>query len=393
MKTLFITSLALSTVVCLSARDITLSTIKADVGSIGGHTRPTSDMMDAVKELVANAIAEGLLIDGMVVHTGDDIALLMSHHHGNDCSEIHEFAWNAFTTATAIARKNGCYGAGQDLLVDAPSGNVRGAGPGVAEITFDAPGNDRRPAESFMIFMADKCGPGAFNLPLFLAFADPMYCGGLMLPKLIKGFTFEIIDMECTDGGDHVITLHAPEDVYKIAILLRDNERFGIKAIYSRTYGEQSVSISTDRLHIIAGQYVGKDDPIAIVRNQGFFPAPEEILSPFTKAHYIGGDCRGSHTMPLMPVPVNTAVTGMYCLPIISCLGFSMTHDGHFSSHYVDFFDNPVWDFVRLKAQKKGIEMRSQGWSGPAMLPYTELEYSGFRDTIASLLDQFEVRT
>jgi len=34
------------------------------------------------------------------------------------------------------------------------------------------------------------------------------------------------------------------------------------------------------------------------------------------------------------------------------------------------------WDVVRFKAQKKAIAMRSQGWSGAAMLPYAELEYS-----------------
>ncbi len=31
---------------------------------------------------------------------------------------------------------------------------------------------------------------------------------------------------------------------------------------------------------------------------------------------------------PLMPVPINTAVTGMYCLPLGSCLGFSLTAKG-----------------------------------------------------------------
>jgi fructose 1,6-bisphosphate aldolase/phosphatase len=54
-------------------------------------------------------------------------------------------------------------------LVDAPSGNIRGAGPGVAELEFDHTLASPRPAESFMLFAADKCGPGAYNLPLFLA--------------------------------------------------------------------------------------------------------------------------------------------------------------------------------------------------------------------------------
>ena len=370
---------------------ITLSAIKADVGSIGGHTMPSEKMMETVRQEVADAIKGGLILDGLANHTGDDIAIIMSHTSGEGAADIHQFAWNTFLKATDIAREYGLYGAGQDLLVDAPSGNVRGAGPGVAEVEFEHTLSGYRPAESFMVFAADKCGPGAYNLPLFLGFADPMYCGGLMLPQLIKGFTFHIIDMDNTEG-DSIIELNAPEDFYRITALLRDNERFGIDGIYSRTHDERAVAVSAQRLHAIAGKYTGKDDPIAVVRNQGVFPAPEEVISTFTKAHFVGGDARGSHVMPLTPVPINTAVTGPYCLPLVSCIGLSLNKDGQFSDSYVDFFDNPVWDVVRNRAQEKGIEMRSQGWSGAAMLPYTELEYGGFRDTVTGLVDRFSFR-
>lgn len=369
--------------------EITISVIKADVGSIGGHTRPSDDMIAAAQKSIQHAIESKLLIDGLVTYTGDDLCLTMTHTKGSDNPDIHNFSWDTFLKATESARDCGCYGAGQDLLADAPSGNVRGAGPGVAEITFDYTQKSPRPAESFMVFAADKCGPGAFNLPLYLAFADTMYCSGLMLPGLINGFSFDIVDMN-SKGEDSVLTLHAPEDLYKISILLRDNERFGIKAIYSRTYNEQAVSASTDRLHTIAGKYVGKDDPVALIRNQGIFPAPEEIISPYTKAHFIGGGARGSHNMPFMPVAMNTAVTGPYCLPIVSCLGFSLQPTGKFSNNVVDFFGNVAWDFVRLEAQKKAIEMRSQGWSGPAMLPNSELEYTGFQNVIDDLLSKFK---
>lgn len=371
---------------------ITLSVIKADVGSIGGHTKPTNEMVGAVKKMVASAVEKKLLLDGMVTFTGDDICLIMSHTRGSDNKEVHLLAWDAFIAATKYADECGCYGAGQDLLVDAPSSNVRGAGPGVAEITFEFDKKEPRPAETFMVFAADKCGPGAYNLPIFLAFADPMYCAGLMLPKMIKGFRFEIIDMNNVKGGDHIITLDAPDDLYEIAMLLRDGERFGIKAIYSREYNEMTASLSTDRLHSIAGKYTGKDDPVALIRTQGIFPAPEEIVSPFVKVPYVGGDARGSHNMPLMPVPINTPVTGPYCLPIVSALGFSLDPNGLFSKQYTDFFDNPAWDFVRLKAQEKAIEIRSQGWYGNAMLPYDELEYSGFKDTMNKLLKKFKVK-
>ncbi|MDN3517839.1 fructose 1,6-bisphosphatase [Aquisalimonas lutea] len=370
---------------------ITLSLIKADVGSIGGHTQPSADMLAAVRERIDGAVHEGMIIDSYVSYTGDDIAILMSHTRGEDNAGVHELAWNAFLEATDRARRDGLYGAGQDLLADAPSGNVRGAGPAVAEIEFEHDLTKPRPAESFMMFAADKCGPGAYNLPFYLGFADPMYCAGLMLPKMIRGFTFRIIDMERTDA-DYALELDAPEDAYRIAALLRDNERFAIESITSRTYSDKAVSISAQRLHSIAGEYTGKDDPVALVRNQGIFPAPEELLQPFTKAHYVGGDARGSHNMPLMPVPVNTAVTGAYCLPVVSCVGFSLSADGHFSREAADFFDNPAWDETRRKAQHKALEMRSQGWSGPAMLPYTELEYGGFRNTVEELLEQFRAQ-
>ncbi len=372
---------------------VTLSILKADVGSIGGHTKPSPRMLENTRASVAKAVQRGLLIDGYVAHTGDDIAMLVSHTHGVNNTEVHQWAWNTFLEATAIASKYGLYGAGQDLLVDAPSGNIRGAGPAVAEIDLDhnpVKSNKVRPAESFLMFCADKCGPGAYNLPLFLTFADPMYCAGLMLPKMIKGFTFRIIDMNNTDG-DSVIELNAPEDYYHIAMLLRDNERFAIESIVSRMDKQEAVSLSATRLHNIAGTYTGKDDPVALVRTQGIFPAPEEILSAFTKAHFVGGDARGSHVMPLMPVAINTAVTGIYCLPLVSCMGFSLDAGGHFSDSTCDFFDNVAWDFVRAKAQEKAQYMRDQGWSGAAMLPAYELEYSGFRDTLQSLLKRFSL--
>ena len=373
---------------------ITISILKADVGSIGGHTKPSDRMMEATRKAADEAIKSDLLIDCYVAHTGDDICMTTSHTNGPNDTDVHQFAWNTFLKATDIAREYGLYGAGQDLLGDAPSGNIRGAGPAVAEVEFDhdpVKTNPIRPAESFMVLAADKCGPGAYNLPMFLGFADPMYCAGLMLPRVGDGFTFNIIDMDNT-GGDSIISLNAPEDYYKITVLLRDNERFGIDSIVSRHTGLTAAAISATRMHNIAGTYTGKDDPVAVIRNQGIFPAPEELISPFAKAHYIGGDARGSHVMPLMPVPINTAVTGMYCLPLVSCLGFSLSKEGKFSDSVLDFFDSPAWDHVRILAQRKAIEMRSQGWSGAAMLPYGELEYSGFRQSIGDLVERFAFR-
>ena len=120
----------------------------------------------------------------------------MSHQQGVDNPKIHELAWDAFMAGTAVAKEQGLYGAGQDLLKDAFSGNVRGLGPASCEMEFD-----ERPNEPFLFFAADKTDPGAYNLPLYLGFADPMYCAGLLLsPKIAKGFTFTIMDVNLHRG-------------------------------------------------------------------------------------------------------------------------------------------------------------------------------------------------
>jgi fructose 1,6-bisphosphate aldolase/phosphatase len=369
---------------------LTLSAIKADVGSIGGHTQPSKRMLAAAREQLEGAADRGTVLDFDVTHCGDDICLLMVHRKGNDSPDIHNFAWDVFKSATSIAQEEGLYGAGQDLLKDAPSGNVRGAGPGVAEITFDEKAKDR-PAEPFLVFTADKCGPGAFNFPLWAVFTSPMFCAGLMLPKMKKGFRFVVIDMEHA-GADRIIELDVPERHLDLAVLLRDENRFGVKAIHSRNYpGQQVVAVSTDRLHTIAGEYKGKDDPVCIVRTQSIFPAPEEVVSPYFTAHYVAGDARGSHHMPFMPAPINTAIAGPYCLPLVACMAYSVTKEGKLSEA-VDIFGNPVWDSTRIKAQQKGEEIRRQGFIGPAMLPMQELEYSAFRTALAQLEDEFTTR-
>ena len=372
---------------------VTFSAIKADVGSIGGQTRPSETMIAAVADRLRASCAgpSRLLIDAFVTHTGDDIALIMSHTHGAGAKAVHQLAWDCFLAATGIAKTEGLYGTGQDLLVDAPSGNIRGAGPGVAEIEFARDsGSKDRPAEAMLVFAADKCSPGAFSYPLYSVFCDPMHNGGLLLnPKLHKGFTLTILDMDHRDR-DRLIRLDVPERVWDAAALLQNPDRFAIEAIHSRHQpDEQIVAVSATRLHNIAGKYTGKDDPVAVVRTQGTFPAPEEVVEPYLLGHFVTGDCRGSHVMPLMPVPAATAVTGPFCLPIVSCLAFSMDDRGAFGTRYVDMFAGPTWDRTRLKVQEKADEWRRQGFIGPTMAAQAELAYTGIVDTLGALDKEF----
>ncbi len=363
---------------------MTLSVIKADVGSIGGHIAPSARLLEVVRETVAVEGKE-LLSDSFVSHTGDDIAILMTHRRGCGDAAIHKLAWDAFVAATAAAREQGLYGAGQDLLKDAFSGNVHGMGPAVAEMEFD-----ERPNEPFLFFAADKTDPGAFNLPLYLAFADPMNTPGLILaPKLAKGFRFVIMDVACTEG-DRVIELVAPEELYDIAALLRDAERFVVESVWSRATGEQAASVSTSRLHNIAGKYTGKDDPVMLVRVQMNFPATGEVLAPFAIGHFVAGGMRGSHQMPLMPVKQNCGTSWFDGPPLVSCAAFAM-HGGKLTECW-DCFDHPFWDSVRDKVAAKGVEMRRQGFFGAAMLSMSELEYTGIMEKLTELDGRFVMR-
>ena len=128
---------------------ITVSVIKADVGGIGGHTRPSDNLIQAVRDTIKSA--GDLLIDHYIGYCGDDVHIVMSHTHGVDNEKIHKLAYDSFVAGTAVAKKEGLYGAGQDLLKDSFSGNVKGMGPGVAELEFE-----ERPNEAFTVFAADK---------------------------------------------------------------------------------------------------------------------------------------------------------------------------------------------------------------------------------------------
>jgi fructose 1,6-bisphosphate aldolase/phosphatase len=363
---------------------ITLSIIKADIGSIGGHIKPSQKLLQTVENYIKQK-GRGLIIDSYIGYTGDDVAIFSTHRKGVLSEPIHKLCWNAFLAGTKTAKVQGLYGAGQDLLKDTFSGNVKGMGPAVAEMEIT-----ERPSEPFLMFAADKTDPGAYNLPLYLAFADPMYNAGLILsPKIKKGFKFVIMDVSYTKA-DRIIELNTPEEIYDIAALLRDPEKYIVESIWSRASGEQAVSACTTRLHNIAGKYVGKDDPVMLVRTQHDFPATGEILSPYTIGHYVAGFMRGSHIGPLMPVKKNSTISYFDGPPVVNCLAFSMK--GGKLTEPADCFDQPYWDYVRNNVSRKAEDIRRQGFSGAAMLPMSELEYTGVVETLKVLEKRFVIR-
>jgi fructose 1,6-bisphosphate aldolase/phosphatase len=359
---------------------ITLSVIKADVGSIAGHHMVHPDQMATATKVLAEAKQKGLIIDFYVANVGDDLQLIMTHTKGPDNPDIHGLAWDAFKAAAKVARELKLYAAGQDLLSEAFSGNVRGLGPGVAELEME-----ERVSEPVVTFHADKTEPGAFNLPIFRIFADPFNTAGLVIdPKMHDGFIFEVYDV--MEGKS--VLLKSPEEMYDILALIGTTGRFVIRRVYRKSDNLLSAVVSVERLNLIAGKYVGKDDPVAIVRAQHGLPAVGEILEAFAFPHLVAGWMRGSHYGPLMPVPLRYAkVTRFDGPPRVIALGWNINKGRLIGP--VDLFDDVAYDETRRQAQLVAEYMRRHGPFMPHRLGPEEMEYTTLPDVMRKLKDRF----
>lgn len=358
----------------------TVSVIKADVGSLSGHTRVPEDMLDVCEEELAEAEDEGTIKSYYVTNCGDDIDLIMAHDRGVDDEKIHGLAWDSFETAGDLAEEKGYYGAGQDLLKEAFSGNVRGMGPGIAEFEIE-----ERPSEPIIVWACDKTAPSAFNLPIFKMFGSPFTTAGLIIDtKMHPGYRFEVHDIK--EGRR--IFLDCPEEMYDLLSLIGIVNRYVVKRVF-RESGEIAASVSTEKLSMIAGEYVGKDDPVAVTRAQSGYPAVGEEVEAFAFPHLVSGWMRGSHQGPLLPVSHEDATpTRFDGPPRVMALGFQVK-DGILRGPR-DLFDDPSFDDARRKAVEISDYMRRHGPFQPHLLPEEELEYTTLPDVIDRMKDRFE---
>ena len=360
---------------------ITLSVIKADIGGYVGHSESHPDILAAANEYLAKAKQAGLLIDYYVTKCGDDLQLIMTHQQGEESEKIHKLAWDTFVAGTELAKSLKLYGAGQDLLADAFSGNVKGMGPGVAEMEFE-----ERKSEPVIVFMADKTSAGAWNMPLYKMFADPFNTIGLVIaPNMHAGFSFEVHDVK-----EHKkITLNAPDEIYDLLVFIGAPSRYMVKAVYSRETGDIAAVSSTQRLSFIAGRYVGKDDPVCVVRSQGTFPAVGEVLEPFTHPHLVEGWMRGSHHGPFMPVSIPDSIpTRFDGPPRVTAAGFQLA-DGKLVGPR-DMFADISFDMARQQANEIADYMRRHGPFEPHRLPLEEMEYTTMPQVVEKLKGRFQ---
>ncbi len=359
---------------------ITLSVIKADVGGYVGHSESHPDVIDKASGCLAKAKKEGLLIDCQATKCGDDLQLIMTHQKGTGSYEIHKLAWDTFVAGTKVAKALKLYGAGQDLLKDAFSGTVKGMGPGVAEIEFE-----ERPAEPVLIFMADKTSAGAWNMPLYKIFADPFNTIGLIIAaNMHNGYTFEVHDVK-----EHKkIRFDAPEEIYDMLVLIGSPSHFMVKAVYHRDSKEIAAVSSTERLSLIAGKYVGKDDPVCIVRCQGIFPAVGEVLEPFASPILVEGWMRGSHMGPLMPVSVKDSTPSRFDgPPRLIGLGYQLAEGKLVGPR--DMFADKSFNLARHQANEMADLMRRHGPFEPHRLPLEEMEYTTMPQVMEKLKSRF----
>jgi fructose 1,6-bisphosphate aldolase/phosphatase len=365
---------------------ITVSLIKADVGGFPGHSTVHPDLKERANKELKQAKQNGLLVDYHILNAGDDLELLMSHRKGVDSEEIHGLAWHTFEAATEVAKELKLHGAGQDLLVDAFSGNIRGMGPGIAELEFV-----ERGSEPLVAFMMDKTEPGAFNYPIYKIFADPFNTAGLVVdPTMHDGFIFEVWDIKKKKR----VFLRCPEELYSLLALIGAKSEYVIKRVYPKVTSplpkdEPVAVISTEKLFFTAGKYVGKDDPVALVRSQSGLPALGEVIEPFAMPYLVSGWMRGSHNGPIMPVSFTySKCTRFDGPPRVIAAGFQISNGRLVGP--ADLFDDPAYDRARRKAALIADYMRAHGPFEPHRLPIEEMEYTTLPNVMKKLAGRFE---
>jgi len=370
------------------AKKTTVSLIKCDVGSLAGHHIVPKPLFDLAEKALSSAAKKGVINNFLVFNAGDDLELLMLHEKGEQNHDIHELAWDTFKSAADKAEKLKLYGAGQDILKTAFSGNVRGMGPGVAEMEFE-----ERRSDPVVVFAADKTSAGSFNYPLFRMFADPMNTAGLVIdPQMLCGFKFEIIDTLKNKS----IVLKCPEEMYELLALVGTVGRYAISRIWRSNDDMICEASSVSKLSLIAGKYVGKDDPVMIARAQHGLPAVGELLAPFMHSYFVQGWMRGSHWGPLMPVGLSESkCTAFDGPPRIVALGFQVA-DGKIACDddgkpmVADLFNDPAFSVARREAVENAVMLRRMGEFEPARLGEEEMEYTTIKQVLEKLAGRFK---
>ncbi|MBN2404939.1 MAG: fructose 1,6-bisphosphatase, partial [Coriobacteriia bacterium] len=164
---------------------------------------------------------------------------------------------------------------------------------------------------------------------------------------------------------------------------------FAVKNVYHRETGQIAASASTQKLSRLAGRYVGKDDPVLVVRCQGVFPAVGEILEAFAGVNIVEGWMRGSHNGPLLPVGFPDArCTRFDGPPRCIAAGFQLANGMLVGP--TDLFGDVAFEPARQRALQLADMLRSIGPFEPHRLPLDEMEYTTMPEVSKRLAERFE---
>lgn len=250
---------------------VTVSVFKACSGGYVGRGNVHPALVDAVRAAAAEAKSSLRVDDGYVARCGDDLALVLLHREAPGSARIRGVGAEAFSRSGAV---------GRELAQHAAS---RNGGPELegCELAFEP-----RQSEPLLCFLADKAGPGAWNVHLYRAFGDPFNTPGLIRrPEMAPGFRFLVRDRTC---GEEV-PFDLPGDLHRFLASMEDAPgRYVVREVVSRATGAVAATASTG------------SDPALLVRCHGGFPTVGEVLEAFAFPYAVRDGVSGGG--PLMPV-------------------------------------------------------------------------------------------
>jgi fructose 1,6-bisphosphatase len=215
------------------------------------------------------------------------------------------------------------------------------------------------------LFAADKCGPAAFNVPLFHA-ARKALGQESFRSRYGQSLAFEIYDVH-----NHTrIFLDAQTHRQEIEDLLGATNLFNVKRMWSlpqsaaRPDAIESalqdilLAASTEKLGIISGgEYVGKDDPVLLGVSELVNPIFEYMKTGF---YMTQGDERGSHYMMLSPKPLTEAVATVRSRGLQVGLRVNLNNSRLTELH--DVYAEPSYREVRVRVERANTRIwQAQG--------------------------------
>lgn len=308
-----------------------ISVLKACVGGYVGTGGVHPAVLDAAREALAEAKGGGVL-DGYVARCGDDLALIVLHDGSDDA--VRALGRDAFSRSGVVGLRLGQH--------HAPTNG----GPPIQSVGLDV---GPRTSEPVLCFLADKAGPGAWNVYLYRTFADPFNTPNLVTDEVLRsGFRFTVFDRR--EGRE--LGFDLPAELYDLLAVAGTPDRYVITEVRSRATGDVAAVASTGA------------DPGLLVRAEAPFPAVGEVLEAFAFPYAVTGWLEGTYVGPLMPVSTSDETSTRFDGPPRAIgLGFQVADQRLVGPR--DLLGDRAFEDVRRQALQAADYLRRHGPFAP----------------------------